>query len=258
MSPAQLAAEIRGHRELLLMSDYDGTLVPLAPRPELALPGEGLLNLLRQLLRRPGLHLAIISGRPVTDLRRLLPVPGLFWAGLHGSQVAGPDGVVVNLIPEPSGDIPWPKIFHLARKTAAGTPGFLVENKGEGVALHYRLAEPAAAAAALRQFRCDLQPFLPCGLELLPGHKILEIRRRGINKGLAVTYFTRLWPQALPLYLGDDRTDEDAFAALPAGGLAVGVGSRFRGRTRFYLDSVAAVNQFLELLIKDDRELTPT
>ncbi|BCV21529.1 trehalose 6-phosphate phosphatase [Moorella sp. Hama-1] len=245
MSPGRLAAKIRGHREILLMCDYDGTLVPLAPRPELARPGENLLELLQYLLRRPGLHLVIISGRSLVDLRHLLPVPGLWLAGHHGTRVLDPEGEISDLSPSIAGDIPWTKIFSLARKIAAGIPGLLVENKGENLALHYRLAAPGDAAAVLEEFRREVRPYLKYGLEFIAGHKVLEIRPRGAHKGVAINYFTRRWPRALPLYLGDDRTDEDAFNALPANGLAVGVGPRFSGRTRYFLASPAEVSHFL-------------
>ncbi len=248
MSPGQLAAKVQEYPELLLLCDYDGTLVPLAPRPEEAVPDPCLLRLLRQLVSRPGLHLAVISGRTLADLRNLLPVPGLLFAALHGSQVAGPEGPVIDLLPPPPGKNPWPEILGLARQLAAGVPGLLVENKGDGVALHYRLAQPGVAAGILEEFRHALKPFLQEGLELIPGHRVLEVRRRGVNKGLAVTYFTRRWPRAFPVYLGDDRTDEDAFAALPGNGLAIGVGQRQCNYAHCYLASPAEVIEFLQLI----------
>ncbi|MDK2817536.1 MAG: trehalose 6-phosphate phosphatase [Moorella sp. (in: firmicutes)] len=249
MSPAQLAAKVRDYPEVLLMCDYDGTLVPLAPRPELARPNIHLLTLLRQLVSRPGFHLAIISGRGLKDLQELLPVAGLYLAGLHGAEVATPERQVINLLPSGQEDIPWKDIFRLARQIIADIPGVFVENKGEAIALHYRLADPKLAAIALKQFRRAMQPFLNNNVELLSGHKVLEVRRRGINKGLAVAYFTRQWPRSLPVYLGDDRTDEDAFAALPAGGLAIRVGNGVASKASYFLPSPAEVVQFLELLI---------
>lgn len=245
MSPGRLAAKIQGHREILLMCDYDGTLVPLASRPELARPGQTLLKLLYYLLRRPGLHMVIISGRSLVDLRQLLPMPGLWLAGHHGTRVANPEGVVIPLSPPAPGDIPWTKIFSLARKIVAGIPGLFVENKGDNLALHYRMAEPEVAAVALEKFRHEVGPYLKYDLELLAGHKVLEIRHRGAHKGVAINYFTRHWPRALPLYLGDDRTDEDAFNALPANGLAIGVGPRFSGRSPYFLASPVEVSHFL-------------
>ncbi|MGI9862165.1 trehalose-phosphatase [Moorella naiadis] len=245
MSPGRLAAKIRHHGEILLMCDYDGTLVPLTSRPELARPGKNLLKLLQYLLQRQGLHLVIISGRSLADLRHLLPVPGLWLAGHHGTRVVDPKGEVIALSPPAPGDIPWTKIFSLARKIAAGIPGLLVENKGENLALHYRLAAPGDAAAALEGFRREVKPYLKYGLEFIAGHKVLELRPRGAHKGVAINYFTRRWPRALPLYLGDDSTDEDAFNALPANGLAVGIGPRFSGRTPYFLASPVEVSHFL-------------
>ncbi|MDI3279913.1 MAG: trehalose-phosphatase, partial [Bacillota bacterium] len=73
-----------------LLLDYDGTLVPLAPLPSLARPTRGLLSLLARLAASPRLHLAVVSGRRTAELRRLLPVPGLWLAGEHGAEVWGP------------------------------------------------------------------------------------------------------------------------------------------------------------------------
>jgi len=246
MFPAQLAVKVRAYPELLLMCDYDGTLVPLAPRPELAHPQPPLLNLLQRLVSRPGLHLAIISGRTLADLQSLLPVPGLNLAGLHGSKVAIPGRRVIDLHPPEQKNIPWQEIIMIARKATAGIPNLFIENKGDAVALHYRLADSRAAATALDQFQQSLEPFLNNNLELLYGHKVLEVRPRGLNKGLAVTFFTRQWPRAFPLYLGDDRTDEDAFAALPEKGLAIRIGNnRPASRAQYFLDSPSAVVEFL-------------
>lgn len=248
MSPAQLAVKVRQHPGVLLMCDYDGTLVPLASRPELARPAPRLLNLLQQLVSRPGLHLAIISGRRLTDLRELLPIPGLYLAGLHGLEIARPAGQVIRLLPAGQKEIPWEEISTLAVGVAAGIPGMFVENKGEAIALHYRLADPQRAAAALEQLRRNLEPFLDDGLELLPGHKVLEVRRRGVHKGLAVKHFTAQWPGAWSIYFGDDRTDEDAFAALPPGSLAIRIGPEVPSRADYFWPSPASITRFLELL----------
>nr|WP_277998790.1 trehalose-phosphatase [Moorella sulfitireducens] len=230
------------------MCDYDGTLVPLTPRPDLARPDAHLLTLLQQLASRPRFHLAVISGRSLKELQELLPVAGLYLAGMHGTEIATPERQVINLLPYRKEDIPWQDIFRLARQVTAGIPGFLVENKGEAIALHYRLADPGPAGIALKQFSRAIDPFLN-KVELLPGHKVLEVRRRGVNKGLAVTYFISKWPRAYPIYLGDDRTDEDAFAALPPGGLAIRVGNWTPCNNCYFLPSPVEVSQFLQQLI---------
>lgn len=248
MSPNQLASKIRAAGEVLLMCDYDGTLVPLAPHPNLARPGHRLLNLLRRLVMKPYLHMAVISGRGLYELRELLPVAGLYLAGLHGAHILTPDNRVVNLIPSDKEKIPWAEIFKLAQKLTAGLPGFYLENKGEAVAIHYRLAPPQTAAAVLHDFRRFMEPYR-IFIEFLEGNKVLEVRRRGINKGLAVTYFINKWPGALPVYMGDDKTDADAFAALPPNGLAVRVGNVLAIETPYFLPSAAETVELLANLV---------
>ncbi|WP_338832740.1 Trehalose-6-phosphate phosphatase [Moorella humiferrea] len=249
MSPNQLAAKIRAGGEVLLMCDYDGTLVPLAPHPSLARPGPHLLDLLRRLVMRPHLHMAVISGRSLDELRELLPVAGLYLVGLHGAYVLTPDKRVVSLIPSGKEKIPWAEIFKLAQKLTAGLPGFYLENKGEAVAIHYRLAPPKTAASVLHEFRRSMEPYHIFGIEFLEGNKVLEVRRRGINKGLAATYFIKKWPGALPVYLGDDKTDADAFSALPPNGLAVRVGNVLTIETPYFLPSAKEVVELLAHLV---------
>ncbi|MBE3582275.1 MAG: trehalose-phosphatase [Thermoanaerobacteraceae bacterium] len=243
------------------MLDYDGTLVPLAPRPEQARPGQDLLRILEGLSARPGLKLAVISGRPLGDLYRLLPLSRAYLAASHGRFLSLPgtrDGeprTVIRLGPAGPGREVWQSVRSLARAAAASVKGMWVEDKEEGIALHYREADAAQLDGALSAFSREVEPWLASGdLELLRGHKVLEVRIRGVHKGLAVEYLMGLYPQALPVYLGDDTTDEDAFRALKGRGPAVLVGPPRPSRASHRLPSPAAVKEFLTLLREAGRQ----
>jgi trehalose 6-phosphate synthase/phosphatase len=218
------------HRSLLF--DYDGTLVPLAPLPDLAAPDPSLLELLEKLVRRPNTDVHIVSGRSRESLEGWLGglpvslhIEHGFWsrdASGHWSQVS---------------EVPkdfLQQIQDIMRRHAFRAPGTLVEPKSASVAFHYRGADPHMAAARLRVLRAELTHSLGPNAELLEGHKVLEVRLRGVHKGTVVGRVLERAPKgSLLLAAGDDRTDEDLFAALPADAISIRIGpgatiARFR------------------------------
>lgn len=259
-------------RRVALLLDYDGTLVPLAPLPSLARPTRDLLSLLTRLAARPWLRLVVVSGRRTADLRRLLPVAELWLAGEHGSELWGPPGfnppdLSGQVLPEDAREerealeaaaLVLAQLAGLAHPPPVGEDrptegGFLLERKKGAVALHYRIADPARAQRVLAELEARRPRWEEQGLEVLYGKKVVEVRRRGWHKGRAVQVLKSLWPEAVFFYLGDDRTDEDAFAALAEeGGVTVLVGEGGRkgsSRARYHLPSPAAVHRFLERLL---------
>ncbi|WP_242343335.1 bifunctional alpha,alpha-trehalose-phosphate synthase (UDP-forming)/trehalose-phosphatase [Anaeromyxobacter terrae] len=209
---------------LALLLDYDGTLVPFAPTPELAAPDVALLDLLRRLAARPRTQVDVVSGRTRGTLQRWL---GALPIGLHAehgfwSRAPGGDwqGAEVPAVA-------WREpVLAILREFAERTPGSVVEEKTAGVAWHYRTADPEYGAAQAKELILHLQTLLAnVPVEILPGDKVIEVRPLGIHKGRAVAAaVARAGPDALVVGLGDDRTDEDLFAALPPGSIAVHVG----------------------------------
>ncbi|HHW44353.1 MAG TPA: trehalose-phosphatase [Desulfotomaculum sp.] len=248
LTPDGLAALVRA-RELLLMLDYDGTLVPMAPLPHLATPSPEILNALQRLAGTPGRVVAVISGRRLEELQVMLPLTGLYLAGTHGAEWRNPGGRIYRRLDPASFKKMMDILEAMAVECVNGKDGFLIENKGLSLALHYRRAEPAAAVETLNKFHRRILPVInKHGLEVLPGRKVVEIRPRGVNKGIMVQYLCRRYPQAFPLYFGDDRTDEDAFAALEGGwGILVSPAPRPSAAT-FSLSSPREVYRVLLLL----------
>ncbi|MFO0585784.1 MAG: bifunctional alpha,alpha-trehalose-phosphate synthase (UDP-forming)/trehalose-phosphatase [Anaeromyxobacter sp.] len=241
-------ARIRAASRLALLLDYDGTLVPFFPAPELAVPDAALLDLLRRLAARPGTEVHVVSGRKRTTLERwlgALPV-GLhaehgLWSRFRGEAWAGGD----------VGDVRWREPARAILEDFAGrTPGAQVEEKSVGFAWHWRAADPEYGAAQARELSVHLSAlFTNAPVELLQGDRVVEIRPHGVDKGRAVRRVVeRLEPGALCVGLGDDRTDEDLFAALPAGSEAVHVGPG-ESRAPLRLADTAAARAFLEALL---------
>jgi trehalose 6-phosphate synthase/phosphatase len=251
-SPAVLGrvvARLRRAPHLLLLLDYDGTLVPFAPAPELAVPDAALLELLATLAARRGTGVHVVSGRTWETLDRWL---GSLPIGLHAehglwSRLAG-EAWRAAAIPE---ETRWrERARPILAAEAARTPGSLVEEKTASLAWHYRLVEPALGvrrAAALRRRLVPIVATAP--VDLLEGEKVIELRPRGVHKGLLVGPLVAAAPSdACVVALGDDRTDEDTFAALPPGAVAVHVGPT-PSRAAVRLPSVADARALLGALV---------
>jgi trehalose-phosphatase len=202
-------------RPRIIALDYDGTLAELAPTPAMAGMPRLTLKLLAQLAAQPQTRAAIISGRPLEDLKARLPVSKLVLVGNHGLSCSdarlGFQGVRHK---------EWEKIARdLARallEFAAKVPGSLVEYKGIDLALHYRLADPRRLGPLLRKAR---ELAHAAGFDVRIGKAALELRpKTQQNKGtalkrLAVKLALGWRKNGCLLYAGDDATDEDAFRA---------------------------------------------
>jgi trehalose 6-phosphate phosphatase len=226
--------------------DIDGTLVAIAETPQTAQVEPELLPLLERLRQGVGGALAVVSGRRLADIDRLLAPLRLPAAGLHGRERRGADGTLVE-----SGG-PEAIIAPLRPRLATyaeARPGLLLEDKHGSLALHYRLA-PAYGASVTRLAR-RLAADEP-RLRVIFGRKVVEFQPRGSDKGTAIAAFLQEPPFAgrRPIYAGDDVTDEDGFAAVNRlGGLSIRVPNEERhARTstaRFELRTVAALHRWL-------------
>ena len=247
---AAITALPQGQR-LLLFLDYDGTLVEIAPRPELATPSPELLELLARLAARPGWAVVVVSGRPLQDLLALLPVPGLNYLGSHGGEglIQGQPGTPQDLVTDPA---ELEELKRQARESLKGLSGWWLEDKPLGFALHYRQASASEEAGLLAALTPWLAQVARQGkYQILWGKKVVEILPVMVNKGAAIQTISAYpgFSQYLPLYLGDDYTDESVFQVLAARGLTIKVG-RSSGVTAaaVSLPQPAVVREFLARL----------
>ncbi len=211
-----------GPRSALFL-DFDGTLVELAAQPEAVQLPPDLLPALTQLAARLSGALAIVSGRKLADLDGFLAPLQLPTAAEHGAQQRRlPAGEVFTLA-KPD----LREALALITALAPRHPGLRVEIKSAAIALHYRHA-PELQALAL-QLMTEAARRTP-GAELLCGKCVVELKPAGISKGSAIEAFMAAAPFAgrLPLFAGDDVTDEAGFAAvqqLGGHGIKVGEGA---------------------------------
>ena len=222
-----------------LFLDFDGTLVDFAPRPDDVIADEELRKLLHDLHERLDGRLAILSGRPVADLDRILQLEGLAIGGSHGLEQLFPDGRHITPEPPPSLDVMIGEASDYAL-----TNGLVVETKPWGVALHFR-ATPQAKEKAERFMR-DLSD--RHGMQVQHGSMVTELRLAGPDKGHALRSLMKEQPfcSGRPVMVGDDLTDEHAFGAANAlGGTSVLVGPMRPTKAAHHLPSVAAVRRWL-------------
>ncbi len=224
-------AHLRQDGHVTLFLDYDGTLVPIAPTPDEALPDADLLELLRRLCERPSLRTVLLSGRPLEDLQHMLPVQGLIIAGLYGVEMQMGDDTVLR---EPSHDNIRARIVQVREswaKLAGGLQGFLLEDKGQAIALHARWADGEQAKQVLRAARSQASDIVDTqSFRILDGDRYIEVAPAAADKGETVDWLLSHYPvpRDLPVGFGDDNKDEAAFAVIQhRGGFAVGVGYRY-------------------------------
>jgi trehalose 6-phosphate synthase/phosphatase len=235
--------------KLRLLLDYDGTLVPLARSPDLAAPDDDLLLLLGQLAGSSGLEIDIVSGRSHETMERWFgDLPVSLWAE-HGFWHRPRPGeaweAAITVAPD------WmERVRPILEQFAASTPGSLVEVKSASVAWHYRCAPRdfgARQAHELRMLLGDLLSNQP--LEVLEGKKVIEVRLRGVSKGVVARRVAEETGHGTVIVaIGDDRTDEELFRALPPSSLTVAVGRPWTSAT-FRLDDYRAVRRILRSLV---------
>jgi alpha,alpha-trehalase len=252
-SALERADEIRtllSGRRVAVFLDYDGTLTPIVERPEDALlPAETRSAIERLAALAP---VAIVSGRDLADVRRLIGIAGITYAGSHGFDLVLPDGSAHQRGTEflPALDAAERDL----RARLAAVPGARIERKTFAIAVHVRQVReelvPDVEAAVAEVAAADPR------LRETGGKKVFEIRPAvAWDKGKALLWLLDvlgLGPDVLPVYIGDDETDEDAFRAVRERGLGVvvrGEGDDRPTLARYALRDTEETRAFVELLI---------
>jgi trehalose 6-phosphate synthase/phosphatase len=240
--------EVVAASSLILLLDYDGTLVPIADAPNLAVPSMELIELLRQIAARPQTAIHLVSGRPASTLEAWFGgIPMTLWAE-HGFCRRSPD----RHHWESFAEVPDEALSHILpalEHFVDATPGSFLERKRASVAWHYRMVEAQFGADQASRVLMYLDDALTGGpLEVVTGSKLIEVRLQGVTTALVSRSIpgTAFSHRAI-LAIGDDRTDEEMFAALPPEAITIGVGPSLRS-ARFYVDSTDEVRSLLRRL----------
>ena len=238
---------IQQAQNLFLFLDYDGTLTPIVSRPELAFCPSEVKRHLEKLRRLPGVFLAIISGRRLDDLRKKVGISGIIYVGNHGLEIENPGGGQKKSVP-PARIKGLKKITTNLRNSLKEIPGILFEEKGPILSVHYRNVPEKFFPRVPQGLKEELQQWKG-HWKMRSGKMVFEIWPNiDFNKGDAVREILRTFPSQglLPIYFGDDQTDEDAFRALKGHGISVFVGpSGSSSEADFFLKNPDEVQEFL-------------
>ncbi|MEG8038204.1 trehalose-phosphatase [Sphingomonas sp. LR60] len=229
-----------------LFLDFDGTLVEIAETPDGVRVAEDLATLLERLGKALPGGVAIVSGRPVHEISALIAPAAPPIAGSHGLEVAAPNGSVTA----PDRSAALDAALAEAQAFAADHPGTLIEDKPFGVGLHFRGAPEAGdAMTALAEQLATVHD-----LHLQHGKMVVELRMAGRDKGAAVELLMGepLRQRTVPVFVGDDVTDEAGFAAAATlGGAGVLVGPARDTAATYRVESVADVLAWLDTACRE-------
>jgi trehalose 6-phosphate phosphatase len=246
--PPALIPDLIRQQPILLCLDYDGTLSEIVDDPAQARPLGAIPRLLASLAERRGrITVAVVSGREIAELQRLLGLSdGLEFVGVHGLEMMRPGGrrEVAAGTRECMPDLA--KIREWLAGNVPKNAGFVTEDKVLSIALHYRKADAALARKVHRAFEQFIRLETPT-LKAGHGKMVMEAMPKPAGKGDAVVRLAgRIGERFSPVYFGDDLSDEDAFAVLRGRGITVLVGKAHPSAARYRVDNPARVVKVLD------------
>ncbi|MCC7174261.1 MAG: trehalose-phosphatase [Bryobacterales bacterium] len=242
---AEIAERLSAAGNVAVLLDFDGTLAPIAPAPDLARLEPAMRATLLSLSEMPRVLVAIVSGRALEDVRERVGVAGLIYAGCHGLAISGRGLEFV----EPEAQRRELALRLLSEQLAARlepVSGVLVENKGMGISVHYRRVaaqDRQEVAQAVRMLTSQWGE----RIRVRRGRQVWEISPAvDWHKGRAAQWILRhaAGPDALSIFIGDDLTDEDAFCAL-RDGITIKVGDAAGSAAEWSVTGPAEVGAFL-------------
>jgi trehalose 6-phosphate phosphatase len=238
-------------KRIILFLDYDGTLTPIVKSAEKAIIPKETKSLLCDLCAY--VKLAVISGRALSDLKKMVGVKGIIYSGNHGLEIEGPK--LKFSAPVSSGYKRFLRTLKARlEKRLAGIKGIILEDKGLSLSLHYRLVDKKLVPKVQTIFHeTTISPALKNRVKIRPGKRVWEIRPPiQWDKGKIVLWLLAREKFALgegpllPIYAGDDTTDEDAFRALRNKGITIFVGRPKKSSAQYYLNNSKEVAEFLK------------
>lgn len=237
---------------ILLALDFDGTLTPIMPCPQDVVLNAELRKILSKLSQKQKYCVAVISGRSLKDVKNLVKIKGLIYSGNHGFEIKGPK--IKFLHPAYKNFRPYIKDikFELLKKVK-GVKGCLLEDKIVTLSLHYRLVgskEIPFLKKAIKESACAFRK----KIKVTQGKKVFEIRPRlNWDKGKALKTIAKLIKKKqndLTIYIGDDKTDNDAFKVMGKKDISIFVGKDKNSSAKYFLKDTVQVRNFLKRLLK--------
>ncbi len=244
----QIGNSYKNSKKRIIFLDYDGTLVPFANIPHKAEPDEELIRLLIRLSNIDENDIIIISGRDKMTLQNWFGTINVSLIAEHGAWLRKTNEEW-KMIKKLTND--WkPSILPILEMYTDRLTGSFIEHKEFSLVWHYRNADPDLSSERVRELIDNLMDYTAQrDLQITEGHKVVEIKNSGINKGVAAQYFISSSEADFIMAIGDDRTDEDLFKVLPEGAYSIKVGLT-KSYARFNMESYSDVRKFLEKMIR--------
>lgn len=256
----QVMEQIQKAKNILFLTDFDGTLTPIVEKPELATISEDTRQLLHLLSRQRHLTVGIISGRALADLKDKVKLNGIIYAGNHGFEIEGPSLNFIN----PIADEIRP-FFRIMRQvltlTLGSIKGVFVEDKGITLSVHYRQVEDEKVEDVEKLVKRAVNGPVTRGIfKVTPGKKVYDVKpATNWDKGKAIRLLMKRFGKGgrqsglLPIYLGDDLNDEDGFQVIEKYGSGITVHVcelQDYSAARYFLRSPEEVCLFLYKLLE--------
>ncbi len=233
-----------------LFFDFDGTLVPIQNDPAAPSLSPGIRDQLEKIVHSGWATIAILSGRSLADIRKRVRIKGIYYGGNHGLEISGPRIRFVH--PEArSFRHAIDSVRRSVEKAIMGLQGVFIEKKRFSFTLHYRMASKEDKAAARRVFRRIISEDLAGhALKIIRGKQVLELSPAVVwDKGKAALYILqKLNRDHLPVYAGDDLTDETAFRIFKERGITIRVGQSVKTEAQYYLRDHREIVRFLQTI----------
>jgi len=248
-------------KNIILFLDYDGTLSAIVSHPKKARISKKCKKLLKNLSLRQKICLAVVSGRSLRDIKSRVGLKNIIYSGNHGLEVSGLKTKPKKTVSE-AFRLAIKKIKRDLNYQLSSFKGAIVEDKGITLSIHYRMVAPPKVSGLKSVFRKAIKASGVSNLiKVREGKKVFEIRPSiDWNKGKIVLWllkehdFGRRQLRTIPIYIGDDKTDEDAFKALKKNGVTIFVGKPRKSSADYYLKSTNDVLKFLSFLSKESLE----
>jgi trehalose 6-phosphate phosphatase len=241
---------------IFLFLDYDGTLVPFKDKPTEVITPNKIKQIIKKLIKNPKIKVIIVTGRPLYEIKKLLNIKGLSFIALHGLHIEEANGLKSKWKQANQARMLIKAIKKDMQPALKYEKGTFLEDKELTLVLHYRLLPTNKVQVIRKKFKKVVRTIDKKKiLEIINGAKLIETRPKGWHKGKAVEKFLTSQIKVknyLPIFIGDDITDEDAFRILEKRGITIYVANKSKRKTaaQYWVKDPDDVFTFLQSLTK--------
>ncbi len=244
----RLRRSLQSHRPTLLFLDYDGTLVPIQKKPSLAVLSTEVRSLIRRVAQRPDIAVGVVTGRSLADIKKMVRLPSIFYIANHGFQISLNQTTWIH--PDAKQILPFlADILSTLRSTLKSTRGAIIEDKLFTLSVHHRNVESRSLPHLKKTVGRVVHHYRGM-FRITTGKKVIEVRPNLLwNKGRAVLTVLKMLAfrdKPLIVYIGDDKTDEDAFKALHAKAMTIRVERSRTSRAKYFVRNPSEVHRLLK------------